>query len=115
VTRGADLFFVAMTGLAAVAAMLFPAEASAATQCQTAQATTAAATTEDAAIAAWSASARQTYGAAWSNFNLAKDPKITEANLALANEFFVTAYACRTITVAPVITRPNVAAAIQRH
>jgi hypothetical protein len=110
VTRRADVFFIAMT---AAAAMLCPAVASAATQCQSALVTGLGAGTDDAAIAEWTAQAKQTYGAAWSNFNLAKDPKYSQQNLALAIMHIVTAYPCRTITVATPIAKPNLG--IERH
>jgi hypothetical protein len=100
VTRTAGVFFLAMAGLAAACAMLCPAAASAATQCQSTLVTGVGAATEDQAIASWNAQVKQSLGVAWSNFNLAKDQKITEQNLALANVFFVTAYPCRTISLA---------------
>lgn len=108
-TRRADVFFVAMTA----AAMLCPAVASAGTQCQSALVTGLGAGTDDAAIAAWSAQAKQTYGAAWSNFNLAKDPKYSDQNLGLAVMHIVTAYPCRTITVTPTASIPKPILAIQ--
>jgi hypothetical protein len=114
VTRRAKVFLFAMAGFAA--AVLYPAVASAATQCKSTPVEASGALTEDQAIAAWTATVKQTYGVEWSNFNLAKNPKFSEQNLALANMFFVTAAPCRTITVvntAATVAKPNLA--IQRH
>jgi hypothetical protein len=108
VTRKAYVFFVVMTA----AAILCPAVASAGTQCQSAPVTGLGPGTDDAAIAEWSAQAKQTYGAEWSNFNLAKNPKYSDQNLGLAVMHIVTAYPCRTIAVVP-IAKPNLT--LQRH
>jgi hypothetical protein len=103
-----------MAGLAG--AMLCPAVASAATQCKTDPVTAGGGLTEDQSEATWSTQVKQSLGAAWSNIKLAKDEKVSETNLALANLFFITAYPCRVVPVVnpAILTRPN-SAVLRRH
>jgi hypothetical protein len=113
VTRRAEVLCIAMASLAG--ALLCPAAAAAATQCKADPVTAAGAVTEDEAEAMWSNQVKQSLGAAWSDIKLAKDEKVSEQNLALANLFIVTAYPCRTTFVNPaILTRPSPALQ-QRH
>jgi hypothetical protein len=113
VTRRADVFFVVMVGLAA--ATLCPAVASAATQCKSATVTTVSGGTEDLASAAWSAQVKQSFGAAWSDFSLAKNPKFSDQNLGLGTLITVTATPCRTTPTVPAVPITKPIGAIQRH
>jgi hypothetical protein len=83
-----------VTVLAAVSLALSPAVAGAGTQCKS-KLVSIGAINEDQAIAAWSKKVKHAYGAAWSNFNLAKHQSVTDKSLGVATLFFVSGYPCR--------------------
>ena len=83
-----------IVAIALFSSSLLSTPAYAGTQCK---ATSVSATTSNSGLlgAAWSKSVKSTYGAAWSNFNWAKDKNYSSLNLIFLTYYTVTARPCR--------------------
>lgn len=75
-------------------ALLIPAAADAGTKCKSGEVASGG-LTEDQAIAAWTTKVKHSYGAEWSNFNLARNKSFSQQPLPPVSLTFVSAIPCR--------------------
>ena len=91
-TRRTQTLLIAAAALGCASLSLAPAVAG--TKCKV-KAVSIGAISQDQAISAWSNKVKNSYGAAWSNYSLARDKNWSEKQLGVATMYFVTAVPCR--------------------